>query len=90
MGNLYGVSEQRWQPGDRVRVLWGADEGTVGTVIRSVGYETTMIRVEVADGFLSLTVDDVMLGPESDGGGGVREPRRPIGPNDVLGAEEPS
>jgi hypothetical protein len=84
------VSEQRWLPGERVRVLWGADEGVVGTVVRGMSDEATMIRVEVADGFLSLTVDDVRLGPEGDGDGGVREPRRPMGPDDVLGAEESS
>jgi hypothetical protein len=83
------MSDHGWSPGSRVRVLWGADEGAVGVVIGDRGYEMTAIRVEVPDGFLELTVDDVMLGPEDDGGGGVREPREPIGPDGSRGAQEP-
>jgi hypothetical protein len=83
------VSDHKWEEGARVRVLWGADEGTVGTVVGHHGYEVTLIRVEVPDGFLELTVDDVMLGPEDDDGGGVREPRRPNSPDDALRASEP-
>ena len=84
------MSEEGWQPGDRVRVLGGGYEGEIGTVVCSVGSDATAIRIEVADGFLTLTLADDILGRDDNGGGGVREPRRPIGPNDVLGAEEPS
>ena len=84
------MSEERWQPGERVRVLGGGYEGEIGTVVGSVGSDATAIRIEVADDFLTLTLADDILGRDDNGGGGVREPRRPIGPNDVLGAEEPS
>jgi hypothetical protein len=84
------MSEERWQPGDRVRVLCGGYEGAIGTVVGSVGSDATAIRIEVADDFLTLTLADDILGRDDNGGGGVREPRRPIGPNDVLGSEEPS
>lgn len=84
------MDAERWQPGDRVRVLGGGYAGEIGIVVCSVGYDATKIRIEVADDFLSLTLANDILGPEADGGGGAREPRRPTGPNGALGAEESS